>query len=61
MAYGKWSELRYGLEGQLEDHDGEASVGRLAFWSATSTALTISKPRCRPRFAREPIFSSAPN
>jgi hypothetical protein len=21
----KWSELRYGLRGQLEDHDGEAS------------------------------------
>ena len=21
----KWSELRYGLIGQLEDHDGEAS------------------------------------
>jgi hypothetical protein len=21
----KWSELRYGLKGQLEDHDGEAA------------------------------------
>jgi len=21
----KWSELRYGLRGQLEDHDGEAA------------------------------------